>query len=188
MKTTAQLLSLFLGAFFWPISIFIIILKSGLPPNKQIILFPLLLLCQVGIPFGYIYIAYKRKIISDLDISKREERYKALFATFISLLVSLFLTYFFGNQLLFQLGLLFVLILIINGFITLFWKISLHMTLNIVASIIIDYLFHWKLPMIFISIPLIFWSRLVLKKHTVWQLLAAFLLNGAVTVIFIRFL
>ena len=56
--------------------------------------------------------------------------------------------------------------------ITFFWKISLHMTVNTSGAILLNTLFHGAYLPVLVVIPLIFWSRLYLKKHTPLQLLA----------------
>lgn len=185
MKKLAQIISVILGPVIWPIAIIIMILKSGLSTQQIFILLPILLFLQVFIPYLYIFRSYKLKKISDLDITKREERYKAMTITSISFFISLFFIYFFGNNLLIKFSIMILLIIIINTLITFFWKISLHMTMNIVVSILINYLFNWQLPILYLTIPLVFWSRLYLKKHTISQLLGALILNGSIVFIFL---
>lgn len=57
--------------------------------------------------------------------------------------------------------------------ITYFWKISLHTGMATLFVCMIIYLFGlvkaW--PVVFV-LPLVFWARLVLSRHNIWQLLA----------------
>jgi hypothetical protein len=184
-KRTAKFISFIFGPLVWPITLVIVLFKTNLSNQQLSILLPTLLIFQVVIPYCYIFFAYKKKIIRDLDISKRQERYKALIITLSSFLISLIFAYFFGNPLILKLCFLTLIILLINALITLFWKISLHMTINIVAALLINFIFNWQLPILYLSLPLIFWSRLYLKKHSVNQLLGALVLNGVIVLIFV---
>jgi hypothetical protein len=187
MKRLAQVISILLGPFVWPITLIVIIFRSGLSTQQITVLLPIVLLLQVGIPYFYIFRAYKLKKISDLDITKREERYKTMIITCISFVSSLLFIHFFGNSLLLKLSIMTLMILVINTIITFSWKISLHMTLNVISALIINYLYHWQLPFLYLSIPLIFWSRLYLKKHTIMQLIGGLVINGAIALFFIFF-
>ncbi len=187
MKRIAQTISIILGPFIWPITLIAIILRSGLINQKALILLPIVLFFQVIIPYVYIFQAYKRKKISDLNITKREERYRVMIVTLFSFLLSLAFIFFLGNLLILKLSVLAFIILAANTFITFFWKISLHMALNIVFVLIINYLYHWQLPILYACLPLVFWSRLYLKKHTVLQLLGALVINGGIVLSFIFF-
>lgn len=56
--------------------------------------------------------------------------------------------------------------------ITYFWKISLHAAMTTFFIIMIIYMYGWQFwPLVFF-IPLVGWSRVVLKRHTVWQYIA----------------
>lgn len=187
MKRLAQAISILFGPFVWPITLIVIVFKSRLPTQQITILLPVLLFLQVGVPYFYIFRAYKRKKISDLDITKREERYRTMAVTCVSFVLSLVVIYFFGNGLVLRLSILALSVLIINTMITFFWKISLHMTLNVISALIINYLYQWQIPFLYMSIPLIFWSRLYLKKHTIMQLIGGLAINGVLALIFIFF-
>ncbi len=187
MKKIAQTLSIVFGPFLWPITLSTIILKAGLPIQQSFVLLPAVLFLQIIIPYAYIFWLYTGSQISDLDITKREERYKVMIVTLISFLLSLGSIYFLGNLLILKLLLLAFLILAVNTLITFFWKISLHMTLNIVFVLTMNYLYDWRLPILYVCLPLIFWSRLYLKKHTVLQLIGGLIINGGIVLAFIFF-
>ncbi|MDO8610023.1 MAG: hypothetical protein Q7R95_05715 [bacterium] len=181
----AQIISLLFGPIIIPLLLIIILFNSGLKNQQIFYLLPITLILLIGIPYGYIVYAIKNKSISDIDITKREQRFGVMLITIISAFISLISVYFLGNQLSFYLYLLIFIILVVNSLITLFWKISLHMTANIIMAIIINFLLHWQYPILFITIPLIFWSRLYLKKHTFMQLLVALILNGGIAMLFL---
>lgn len=187
MEKIAQIISIVLGPIIWPVFIIILVLKSRLSNDKAIFILFILLFFQVFIPYFYIFLKYKLKKISDLDITERKQRHNPMIITSISFLISLIFVYFLGNYFLIKILIMTFLIMIINTIITFFWKISLHMTINIIFSILVNYLFNWKFSIIYLTIPLIFWSRLYLKKHTINQLLGALILNGTIVIIFIFF-
>ncbi len=186
-KIVAQLVSFVLGPFIWiPLLLIIFVLKTNLPSNQINLLLPLLLILQVFFPLLYIMIAYKLKKISDLDLSKREERIIPIIVIFICLFISLQIVKSFDSTILYRLYLFSILVLAVNGFVTIFWKISFHMGINIVGSLLVNFLYHWQLPMLYFTIPLVYWSRLKLKRHTHAQLIVAFILNGVIVFLFLK--
>ncbi len=187
MNRIAQVISIVLGPFVWPITLVIVVFKSGLSIHQIRILLPAILFLQVGIPYLYIYRSFRQKKISDLDITKREERYKAMIITCLSFVSSVFVVYFFGNSIILKVSIMSLIILLLNTCITFFWKISLHMTLNVISALVINYLYHWQVPILYITIPLVFWSRLYLRKHTIPQLIGGLLINGSLCFLFISF-
>lgn len=67
--------------------------------------------------------------------------------------------------------------IIIGGILSYFWKVSMHssmITFFVLMLILIFGPAWW--PAIFL-IPLIWWSRLVLYRHTIWQLLVGMILS-----------
>lgn len=188
LKIVAQCISFVLGPFVWiPTLLIIFILHTNLPQSQIHLLLPLLLMLQVGIPLLYLLYAYTSKKISDLDLSKREERIIPIVIMFISLFISLLVVKSFNSTSLYRLYLFSILVLAVNGLITVFWKISFHMAINVIGSLLINFLFNWQFPLVYITIPLVYWSRLKLKRHTHAQLLAACILNGIIVFIWIFF-
>lgn len=186
-KQLAKVISIMLGPIFlWPITLYIIVLNTGLTSRNYKIISSALFFLLIVAPFLYIYFLYKKKLISDLDVTKRQQRVKPLALVFGALVASLLLIYLFGTKLLLHLFIIILILFFINFIITLFWKISLHMALDVTSSIIINYLFAWRLPILYLFIPFVFWSRLYLKKHDVWQLLVSFILNGGLTLIMLK--
>lgn len=188
MKKLAKILSFILGpAVLWPAILIIFLFKTGLTQKQIAVFIPLLLLFLVFMPLGFIYFGFRMKKITDLDLTKRKERFVPLITTFICLLISFFFILSFGNRLLTNLFTLIIILLLVNGIITFFWKISFHVGLNTISTLLINYLFHWTLPILYLTIPLVFWSRLTLKKHTIAQLIGAFILNATVTIVFLNY-
>lgn len=175
----AKYLSIILGPQTWIPALYIImILRTGLSNHQVLILLPSMLLLQVIIPLGYLYLAPKVGLATAWDLPKRQERYLFLLIVFITATISLFLTYQFGTKLLFNLNILLLILLVVLSLITYYWKISLHASLNTVGSILINFLFDWHLWFLYLTIPIIFWARLKLRKHTFSQLLAGIIISA----------
>ncbi len=186
-KTIAKTISIIFGPIvLWPTTLFIIATKTQLHSVNYKIVSLMLFLLLVVLPFAYIFILYKQSAITDLDLTKRQQRFKPLFFIFIFLIISFVIVHLFGTKLLSDLFVITFVLFLIDLLITMFWKISYHMAINVVATILINYLYNWSFPILYVSIPLVFWSRLYLKKHDVWQLLSALILNGGLTLILLR--
>lgn len=154
--------------------------KTNLMP-PQIILFSVLLpLLYIVIPFGYFLWSLKKGIISDIDITKRTQRFGIMALMLVLQLISVTFTYLYGSTNLFHLTLMILAILIVAAFITLSWKISLHTTINMIGILLVNVLLGWEYLYLFLLLPLVFWSRLYLKKHTPLQLLAGAGVSGAI--------
>lgn len=179
MKILALISSFIFGPQIWgPIIIVISLFKSDVSQSQITILLPFLLFGTLGIPFGYILYAYKKKIIKDLDMTNRLERFIPLTIIISSLCISTLYIYILHANKLGNLFLLFTLLMIVNGIITIFWKISLHMAINVLGTLLCIYLYGSIAYPILITIPIIFWSRLFLKRHTFMQVIISLLLNG----------
>jgi len=184
----AQLISnLFNIATWLPIISFSLLKKAQLTSGQFKKIIPAIIIFQLIIPLGYILFLYFKKEITDLDMTKREERIKPLIVSTISALISLVIIYLSGNKLIITFYFIVFILILVNTLITLFWKISFHMAANTAAAILLNFIFDWKLPFLYLLIPLIFWSRLKLKKHTVAQLLAGFLVNAGIIFFLLRF-
>ena len=178
----AKILSVLLGLHFWfPAFLIIGLLKSGLSNTSIFILAPILFLLQIVIPIAYIHISLHFKKISAWDMPKKEERIFFLSMSMIAYLFSMIIIYLFGNQLLFNLWLIVFILLTAIIVTTYFWQISLHTALNTAGSIIVNFLFNWSVPWLYLSVPIIFWARFKLKRHNTTQLLAGSIISGAIT-------
>ncbi|MDP2649326.1 MAG: hypothetical protein Q8P10_00625 [bacterium] len=125
-------------------------------------------------------------VFSDFDISKREERFKFYFLVFllafIYFVIALFFKGVFFPLSIIVFGLIFGLIIfdVINNYL----KASVHVgvicayvtTITIVYGFI-GFLFSFWL------MPLVFWSRLELKKHTFQEGMAGGFLGAIITII-----
>ena len=135
------------------------------------------LLPSMGILFNYF-----------IPVEYSTERATIMSFSAISFLVSLFLAGLWGNKLLFDLLTIEIFLTIVILVITKFWKISLHAALNTTGALIVNFLFNWNLPVLYLVVPLVVWSRLMLKKHTPEQLVAGVLTSGALTLLSLAYL
>lgn len=117
-------------------------------------------------------------------LSKNQQQ--ILFPLLLLFLIILPLSFFYFmikskrvNDLFFNLFLTFFMLALISTAITHFWKISLHAAINTAGTILINFLFDWNLPFLYLLIPVVFWSRYVLKHHTATQLFFGSVVSGA---------
>jgi len=188
-KVVAKAISVVLGPHVWlPTLLLVFIFRTGLDSYQIKILFPSIFILLVFVPIAYLYLAPKLKWAKAWDLPERKERIPFFIVVTICTLLSALLVYYFGNQLLFTLISILFILMLVNFFITYFWKISLHAGLNTAGSILVNFLFGWQLPVLYITIPVIFWARVFLSKHTKNQLLAGIAVNSVFLILIFYFL
>lgn len=127
------------------------------------------------IPVLIIYILYQKKIVTHIDIVNREERIMPLIISNFALWSLLYMIHQYRLSVLTHQLSIFAIILLAMTIITLTYKISMHMTFTIFFSYAIHNIIGGYSYLLYLLIPLIFWSRLHLKRHTVGQLILAIL-------------
>lgn len=179
----ARIASIILGPHTWlPVLFVLMILNAELSFQQLRIVFPVILLFQVVVPIAYLTIAPKLGWVRKWDMETKEER-KPLFAImFVLSLITLGIIYTVGNLILLKFCIIFVALLTTLFAITWYWKISLHVSLNVAAVLLIHFLFGPIALPLYLVIPIIFWARLQLKKHTVAQLVAGLIVTTTITV------
>lgn len=183
MKRFAQIVSIFFGFPWLSVVLWLLVFRTGLI-QQQIAFFSIVLpILNIIIPFLYFFWALRKGIIADIDITKRQQRYGVMTLMLVLQLVSLWLIYTRGNATLLDLSLIIDAVFISTYLITLLWKISLHMTINVIGILLINVLFDWKYLYLLAIIPLVMWSRFYLKKHTPSQLIAGTLVSGSIMLI-----
>lgn len=185
----AKFISIILGPQFWlPLIVFITLLKSGLTSEQLNILLPIYILFLAIAPLAYLYLASHFGKVSSWDLPKKQERYTFLLVVMVSYLIALGFGYFLGNKLLLNLTLIFNLVLVFIAATTFFWKISIHAAINTTGALLLNYLFNWQLPWLYLSIPLVSWARIKLQRHTPLQVLAGTISSTIIVLSGIRFL
>jgi len=109
--------------------------------------------------------------ISDYEFTDRRERPPYFIS--VSMLYGVLSLIIYGFQIPFlsEIALALFLTSATISFITLFWKISGHMTYSTLLFCTLAYLFSPSFFLLFLFSPFIGWSRIVLKKHTLLQVI-----------------
>jgi len=133
-------------------------------------------------PFIFVVFLYKKKIINDLHVPRREDRLKPLIVSNMSYLLGFFIFYIFKAPVylraIFFTSFITTFILTI---ITYFWKISFHTSWITFTSITYYVLFgKWTLFLL-LFIPLVAWARIKIKRHTIAQVITGSLLTLVTT-------
>lgn len=135
---------------------------------------------------GTLMIFMKYKLITDWDITKREQRPKLLALICIYLIILTIVTIKLGHAKAGQIVMLITTGIVFGSFITLFWKISFHtFTVTLLVMILlITYKSPWTL--LLLAVPFITaWTRIYLKKHTWKQALGGILLGLGIGVMWL---
>jgi len=131
------------------------------------------------LPLGVFVFSLKTKRISDIDVTKRKERYGFNIAAVFCIAACLLVFYFLGEINLIYFYLKLMLPFFIYVIITFFWKISSHMLVNSIFILLLY--FYLDNPVVLylglILLILVGWSRIRLKKHTLSQVIAGGLLS-----------
>jgi membrane-associated phospholipid phosphatase len=140
-------------------------------------------------PMLYVLVLYWSGRVSDLDMSVRRER-EEVFSAFV-------ISYFLGAVTLYALHTPPIIYASMAGYtaaaflvqiITRHWKISTH-ALGITAPLVALVVLYGQQPLPFaVLIPIVGWSRVYLKAHTVAQVLAGTLLGFLSVYVFFRLL
>ncbi len=180
-KKLAKIISIVLGPVWLPVVLVLILYNSDLSKYQISILFPSLLILMVLIPISYLIIGPRFGWISSWEMKLVKERSPFLKMVLINTLLSLIIIYFWGNTLLLKLSITLLFLLLFILIISKFWKISIHTSLTTVCVILLNFIFNWDLLYLFFTIPIVYWARLHLKRHTNLQLLAGVVLAGTIT-------
>jgi len=134
------------------------------------------------VPYTAILLLYKARKISDLQIPKRKERIFPLLIINICIVTGFFiLIYMQPEKLLLNVYIIYLLGLPAISLVTLFWKISFHASYITLFSIVYLIVFgKWAILTIPL-IPLVGWSRIKLKRHTLAQVIGGIAVIGTIS-------
>lgn len=131
-------------------------------------------------PFAYILIGVRLGKLSDVDVSKRTERVGPFIFGLISVCLGWFaLVLVHGPTTLINTVIITAISGLIMMIITLWWKISLHSASLGAAATILTVLYGAVMLPVFALLVLVSWSRVVLRRHTLGQVIAGSLLSIA---------
>ena len=138
-------------------------------------------------PFIYILIAVRLGKISDVDVSRRTERAGPFLFGLSSVLAGwLALIILQGPQTLQTLLIITAVSGVVMMVTTLWWKISIHASsMGGVATMLTAFYGAVMLPT-FVLLILVSWSRVVLRRHTVSQVIAGSLVSIALTLLILK--
>jgi membrane-associated phospholipid phosphatase len=181
MKKVAEIISLVLNPIFLILLLILLgIEKSNLSQSEMLIFTVSVLILNGLLPICFIYYFAKKGLILDdvLDNKAVLKNRPFLLAggIIILFLETLTLDIFNNPEPLFTILLTLLFLIFALFLITLYRKISLHMALASTFSLVILFLFGYSFWPILLTVPAVLWSRLVLKRHTFKQILAALLL------------
>lgn len=160
------------------------IYKIEIDRTLEILLFIFTLL----LPMLIIILLKTFKITSDLNVTDRKERPKLLIPMGLSLGIATYIAYISKDPLLYSAYISIFSTFILGFFITLFWKISFHMIWTTLAVCVLIKVLNIPEAYYLLSIlPLIAWSRLELKRHTLTQVIAGTILPFCVSIIVFSF-
>ena len=144
----------------------------------------LTLLIVTGIPLAYLRMGIQRGWVSDMELSKREERPRFILVSLSSDVLALLVLHFFGGpHLLTVIVLTYFCLAIVMFSISSFWKISMHMAGVGGFSTALVFVFGAPALWAFLSLPLVAWARLHRRKHDIPQLIAGALAGTLITVL-----
>ena len=135
-------------------------------------------------PMIYILIGVRLGKFTDVDVSKRSQRTGPFIFGIISAFVGfLALSVLHGPKNLQTILLLTIISGIIMMIITIWWKISIHASSLAGAATVLTALYGTVMLPAFILVALVGWSRVVLRRHTLAQVIAGSLLNIVLTTV-----
>jgi hypothetical protein len=166
----ARWISIFFDSSFLSIPVFLAFgWRSG--QTEGLLWAILMLLIVTGIPLAYLLIGRKRGWVSDMELSRREERPRFILVSLSSDIFAL-AALWMGNgpQLLRLIVLTYFCLAIVMFSISSFWKISMHMAGVGGFSTALVFVFGAPGLWAFLSLMLVAWARLHRRKHTIPQL------------------
>lgn len=138
-------------------------------------------------PFTYILIGVRLGKLSDVDVSKRTERVGPFIFGLISVCLGWFaLVLAHGPAPLISTVIVTAISGLIMLVITLWWKISLHASSLGAAATILTVLYGAALLPTFALLVLVGWSRVVLRRHTLSQVIAGSLLSIVLSALILK--
>ena len=151
--------------------------------RRSALLFALLALFFLTVgPMTYIGIGVLLGKFTDVDVSVRSQRFGPFIFILISAMLSLFVIRWLHGPRELQLMIVVTVILgLVMTLITLWWKISIHASSMAAALTFLIALYGTIIFPGVLLLVAVCWSRVVLKRHTLAQVIAGSLLSSALT-------
>jgi membrane-associated phospholipid phosphatase len=134
------------------------------------------LILTLALPIAYIVYLVQQGKATDFDVSVRRQRIIPMFVSLAGAMIGwLYFWTVSPPQLLIFLATAHVITSLIIAIITIFWKISVHSITSASTAVFI-----WAMtgsPIFFLLVPLIIWSRVYLRRHSLLQTIAGGMLG-----------
>ena len=138
-------------------------------------------------PLLYILIGVRLGKLSDIDVSRRTQRFRPFTFGIVSAMIGwLILTLTNGPRTLQTVMIITVFSGIIMMVITLWWKISMHASSLGGVATMLTVLYGAVMLPLFVLLVLVSWSRVVLRRHTVPQVIAGSLAGIVLSLIILK--
>lgn len=189
MKKIAELVSFIFNPFFMILSTVVLGIERSNFSERGLILATLFVLLFNGVlPLYFYYELLKKNIIID-DILDNKEALKNRplilgWGTILFFFETIFVKVFSHSRPLFYTFLILTLLTLVVFIISFYRKISLHMSYATLFALALIYVLGPSSWPILLIIPLIGWSRYILMRHTLKQLLAGFLVTTFISFLF----
>jgi membrane-associated phospholipid phosphatase len=135
---------------------------------------------------------YKKGLITDkkfdFNIKKREERPLYNLILILGFLTNYILLALYKVPVVEEIALFLLLAFLVFSIVTLFWKISGHMTQTVLGILIFAYVFpDYRLYILLVGyllcVPLVGLSRIKLGHHDIWQVIAGTLVTTSIGIL-----
>ncbi len=184
----ARIVSTVLNPFLTSLTLFVILAdaRSANSHDFWILLFNSAFFTSIA-PMLFIFYLYATDKISDLDMSIRTEREQVFIAFVVFYALGALDLWLIHAPAILTASLVgYAASLLIVQWITRYWKISTH-SLGITAPLVaLTVLFGDRPVPFYVLVPLVGWSRIYLRAHTFWQVVAGIVLALANTLLFFR--
>lgn len=185
----AFLVSVLLSPFvIIPIFILLITAKYSANLNDFLLYLGVTFIFSTLIPFLNVYIAVKKKKITDIHVAVREERVEPFVVAILSIAAGTFVLHLLGAP---REVVILGMVMLLNGLIffviTLYWKISMHSSIlaGVLMSLMVLVSFRYVTG--FLLFPILIWARMRRHRHNIYQGLAATMLAVLGTYALFRF-
>jgi len=172
MMLFASLISRILDPFIGFIFLFgFAAFRSGVFGWDLIALMSLIFITMI-LPLGLLLLwAVKTKRVANWDISNRRERVRAFVVLAFFLCIDYVIMQTVGTPYMNQVFRFFLMLYFGFFLITLRWKLSGHMSTISLVALFFTYWYGGIFFLLFTLIPLVAWSRLILKRHTMGEII-----------------
>jgi len=179
----ASLVSLVFSPFLVLIAAILLVVHLTAETLQQAILWSLISIVFASVfPFIFILILVRLGKLSGMGIAIREQRIGPLLFSLGSALVGTFILHRLGApKMLVWLGIAYAVNGVVFIAVTRVWKISFHTGVMAACVTALTLLVNINLAWLFLLLPLVAWSRIYRKRHTLFQTLAGVFLAAIVT-------